>query len=46
MVDADEMWTQTLSSLRHALPGGDGNDSASGTTSFIDDYLSADLEQV
>jgi hypothetical protein len=37
--DADEMWTQTISSLHQALraPGSD--------KSFVDQYLSADLQQ-
>jgi hypothetical protein len=38
-VDADEMWTQTISSLHHALrPAG-------SSKSFVDQYLSADLQQ-
>jgi ubiquitin carboxyl-terminal hydrolase 14 len=38
-VDADEMWTQTISSLHHALrPAG-------SPKSFVDQYLSADLQQ-
>ncbi|KAJ9092675.1 hypothetical protein QFC21_006740 [Naganishia friedmannii] len=37
--DADEMWTQTISSLHHALrPAG-------SSRSFVDQYLSADLQQ-
>lgn len=37
--DADEMWTQTISSLHHALrPAG-------SPKSFVDQYLSADLQQ-
>lgn len=37
--DADEMWTQTISSLHQALrPAG-------SSKSFVDQYLSADLQQ-
>ncbi|GHJ89851.1 hypothetical protein NliqN6_6253 [Naganishia liquefaciens] len=37
--DADEMWTQTISSLHHSLrPSGSAK-------SFVDQYLSADLQQ-
>lgn len=43
-VDADEMWTQTVSALHNSLrsPNAEGESSRG---SFVDDYLSADLQQ-
>lgn len=43
-VDADEMWTQTVSALHNSLRSPNaGGESSRG--SFVDDYLSADLQQ-
>lgn len=41
--DADEMWTQTISSLHSSLVAPVEGESSRG--SFVDDYLSADLQQ-
>jgi hypothetical protein len=43
-IDADEMWTQTVSALHNSLRSPNaGGESSRG--SFVDDYLSADLQQ-